>query len=221
LINNEYDGRSKIRLYNCDCMEFLKNVPDKFYELAIVDPPYGLNITKIWGDEKYGYKQWDKKEWDVKSPDKSYFDELFRVSKNQIIWGANHFITDINKNSAGWIVWDKGQRNFTLADGEMAWTSFDKAMRIFSYSRASANKEERFHINQKPINLYKWILENYAIKGDKILDTHFGSLSIGIACWDMSYNLDACELDPEYYESAKNRLEWHLRYSNNNFFEEV
>lgn len=200
----ETDKLGNIRLYNCDCMKFMKDVPDKYYELAIVDPPYGIGAAK----EKphNGWADWGIKQWDNESPNAEYFNELMRVSKNQIIWGANHFISKMPYDSSCWLIWDKGQRDFSLADGEMAWTSFSKAMRIKTYSRAKALQEGKIHPTQKPVTLYKWLLTNYAKEGDKILDTHFGSLSIGIACHDLGFILDACELDKDYYESGKKRL---------------
>jgi site-specific DNA-methyltransferase (adenine-specific) len=150
----------------------------------------------------------------LKFQKKEYFDELFRVSKNQIIWGGN-YMTEFLPPSMGWIIWDKGQRDFTLADGEMAWTSFNKAMRIFEFSRASCIKSnntmtEKFHPTAKPFELYKWILDKYAKEGDKILDTHLGSMSIAIACHDYGFELTGCELDPEYYAKGIERIKNHV-----------
>lgn len=208
---NEYHS-GKIHLYNGDCMDLLKQTPDKYYDLAIVDPPYGIGA----GKEKphNGWKDYGIKHWDNQSPNKTYFKELSRVSQNQIIWGANHFISKMPKDFSCFIIWDKGQRNFSLADGEMAWTSFKKAARIFNYSRARALQEGKIHPTQKPVQLYKWLLQNYAKEGDTILDTHFGSLSIGIACHDMGFELTAIELDEDYYEAGKNRLINHQRQLN-------
>ncbi len=201
-----------IKLYNGDCMEYMKTIPDKYFELSIVDPPYGIGAAK----EKphNGWVDWGVKQWDNESPKAEYFTELKRVSKNQIIWGANHFISKMPYDSSCWLIWDKGQRDFSLADGEMAWTSFSKAMRIKTYSRAKALQEGKIHPTQKPIALYKWLLKIYAKQGDKILDTHFGSLSIGIACHDMGFELTACELDKEYYEAGKKRLINHQKQLN-------
>ena len=201
-----------IKLYNGDCMEYMKTIPDKYFELALVDPPYGIGAAK----EKphNGWVDWGVKQWDNESPKAEYFTELKRVSKNQIIWGANHFISKMPYDSSCWLIWDKGQRDFSLADGEMAWTSFSKAMRIKTYSRAKALQEGKIHPTQKPVALYKWLLKNYAKQGDKILDTHFGSLSIGIACHDMGFELTACELDKDYYEAGKKRLINHQKQLN-------
>ena len=212
-----------IKLYNGDCMEYMKTIPDNHFDLAIVDPPYGIGadkaqnnaaLSRIKAEGKSkagrGWKLYHETDWDNEIPPDEYWDELFRVSKNQIVWGGNYF-TEYLPPKMGWILWDKGQRNFSLADGELAWTSFDKALRIFEMSRGKAlakNNETggRFHPTQKPVALYKWLLTNYAKQGDKILDTHFGSLSIGIACHDLEFDLTACELDKDYYEAGKKRL---------------
>lgn len=152
-----------ITLYNADCMEIMKGFADKQFDLALVDPPYGIGAENHAGKKENGWTQWKRKCWDSKTPDKAYFNELFRVSKNQIIWGGN-YMTDNLSPSMCWVIWDKGQRNFSLADGEMAWTSFNKAMRIWDYSRAKNLSEKRIHPTQKPVALYKWILKNYAKK---------------------------------------------------------
>lgn len=205
-----------IKLYNADCMEVMKDIPDKYFELAIVDPPYGIGEN---GSKNYSrgllakskkYKSFAGN--DAKSPDKEYFNELFRISKNQIIFGANHFISKINLDSSCWIVWDKNNGNTDFADCELAWTSFTTAVRKYKYTwqgmlqEDMKNKQIRIHPTEKPIKLYKWLLSKYAKQGDKILDTHFGSLSIGIACSDLGYELTAIELDKEYYNLAKQRL---------------
>lgn len=200
------------RIYNMDCMEGMKQFPDKYFELAIVDPPYGIGA----GKEKphNGWKDYGIKHWDNQSPDKVYFEELFRVSQNQIIWGANHFISKISRDFSCFIIWDKGQRNFSLADGEMAWTSFRKAARIFDYSRARALQEGKIHPTQKPVALYKWLLNNYAKKGDKILDTHLGSGSSVIACYDMQFEYIGFEIDKENFDLANKRIERHKAQMN-------
>lgn len=195
------------KIYNMDCMKGMAQFPDKYFELAIVDPPYGIGAGKEkphngWAD--YGIKQWDGS-----APEQKYFNELRRVSKNQIIYGANHFINRIPINSAGWVLWDKGQRNFSLADGELAWTSFDRELRIFNYPRASALQEGKIHPTQKPVALYKWLLTNYAKPGDKILDTHLGSGSSAIACYDLGFDFVGFEIDKEYFESAQKRINNH------------
>jgi len=218
---------NKLTITNEDNMLLMARYPDNYFDLAIVDPPYGINADeaqnnaaeqriKANGKSKAGrgYKLYKKSEWDNSIPSKDYFNELFRVSKNQIIWGGN-YMTEFLKPSMGWVIWDKGQRDFSLADGEMAWSSFDKAMRIFEFSRASCIKSnntmtEKFHPTAKPFELYKWLLDKYAKQGDKILDTHLGSGSIAIACHDYGFDLTACELDKEYFDKAMQRINNHV-----------
>lgn len=195
-------------LIHGDCMEVMAKYPDKYFELAIVDPPYGINIDKIWGNENQGYKSYDVKGWDSCPPNKEYFTELFRVSKNQIVCGGNYF-SEYLPSSMGWVVWDKGQRDFSMADGEMIWTSFNRALRIFTMSRGECvqqNGKSKIHICQKPVKLYKWLLEKYANKGDKILDTHGGSCSSVIACLEYGFEYLAVEKDEDYYNSAMKRI---------------
>jgi site-specific DNA-methyltransferase (adenine-specific) len=204
-----------------DNMEFMKDKPDKYYDLAIVDPPYGIgeggkkreNITSDkW--KAPTKKIHNVKEWDNEAPSQEYFNELFRVSKNQIVWGANYFIDKIQTPSMGWIFWDKKNGDSDFSDGELAYSSFNKGLRKFEWLWNGFQKqkpEQRIHPTQKPVALYKWLLTNYAKEGDTILDTHFGSLSHGIACWDLGFNLDACELDKEYFDAGSLRLEQHKR----------
>jgi len=204
--------RADIKLYNQDCMEAMKDMADNAFELAIVDPPYGINIAK-GRDGKARWVKREKREWDKEIPTKQYYLELFRISKNQIVWGANYMVEHLPP-SMGWVLWDKGQRNFSLADGELAFTSFDKALRVFDFARVKALHEkkdfgERHHPTQKPVALYKWLLQNYAKEGDKILDTHLGSGSIAIACHDLCYDLTGYEIDREYYDNACLRLKRH------------
>jgi len=210
--------RAKINLHNGDNMPAMREMADNAYSLAIVDPPYGIgedggkSRTKL--DRPNSYKSRDKhkaKSWDVQPP-QEYFDELKRVSKNQIIWGGNFFIEQIDVNSSCWIIWDKDIGG-DQADGELAWTSFKTAIRIFKghpFIGTNGGKN-RIHPTQKPVALYKWLLSNYAKPGDTILDTHCGSGSIAIACWDAGYDLDAWELDPDYYAGAVARLDKHKR----------
>lgn len=194
--------------YNRDCVPSMRVMPDNFFDLAIVDPPYGINFCKTHTGP--GWVQREAKCWDDSIPDKEYFDELFRVSKNQIIWGGN-YMTEHLPPSMGWIVWNKMQRDFSLADGELAWTSFDRALRIFDFARGSALADAKqdfgkIHPTQKPIALYKWILKNYAQPGDKILDTHVGSASSLIACYEMNFDYMGFEIDEEYYNMAVKRI---------------
>jgi site-specific DNA-methyltransferase (adenine-specific) len=198
-----------IEYHNEDCMIGMARYPDKHFDLAIVDPPYGIGMGKQ--KPGCGWKDYGIKQWDNESPDEEYFIELMRVSKNQIIWGANHFISKIPYDFSCFVIWDKGQRNFSLADGEMAWTSFKSAARFFNYSRAKALQEGKIHPTQKPIALYKWLLTNYAKEGDLILDTHVGSASSLIACYDLGFDAVGFELDEEYYRISRERLENHMK----------
>ena len=203
-----------INLYNCDNMEFMKNVPDKFYNLAIVDPPYGIKRDGHKGVEaknkKHNWKKYEFKGWDIERPSKLYWKELFRVSKNQIVFGANYF-TKYLPPSMGWIFWDKGQ-DLTMSDGELAFTSFNKALRRKIMNRCQLVVEGNLlHPTQKPVQLYKWLLTNYAKQGDKILDTHGGSMSIALACHDLGFDLDLCELDKDYFNAGIKRFEQHKK----------
>jgi site-specific DNA-methyltransferase (adenine-specific) len=192
-------------------MELMKRYPDKYFELAIVDPPYGLGkrLAERGGKHKNNksailYK--NSSGWDNKIPNKIYFEEVFRVSKNQIIWGANYYL-EFLPSTRGIICWDKKQYMPTFSRIEFAWTSFDAVARLFE---GTSTDLDRFHPTQKPVALYKWLLDKYAKQGDKILDTHLGSGSIGLACHDYGFNLTACELDPEYYEKAVQRIKNHV-----------
>jgi len=195
---------------NIDCMEFMARYPDKYFELAIVDPPYGESCRLSGGkSKKDGYADyWDKitddGNWNI-APDVKYFNELFRVSKNQIIWGANHY-PEYLPPSSGWIFWDKGQRDFSFSDGELAFSSFPVKLRAKLLHRAAIHTEKRFHPTQKPIQLYKWLLTNYAKQGDKILDTHLGSGSSRIAAYNMGFDFYGCELDPDYFAASEKRF---------------
>jgi len=209
-----------IKLINGDCMEGMKSMPDKAFDLAIVDPPYGIGWTDTINYKtekqkehqvKKRYKIWDVKIWDKNRPDKKYFTELLRVSTNQIIWGGNYF-TDLLRPSKCWIVWDK-QVDFTAVSNEIAWASFNK--RIFIFSRCAGldkgflAKDGHIHPTQKPVALYKWLLENYAKPGDKIFDSHLGSQSSRIAAYDLGFDFYGCELDKEYFDQGCARFEAH------------
>ena len=187
-------------------MAGMREFPDKYFDLAIVDPPYGIGAAK----EKphNGWVDWGIKQWDNKSPNENYFKELFRISKNQIVWGANHFISKMPFDSSCWLIWDKSQREFSLGDGEMAWTSFSKAMRIKTYSRAKALQEGKIHPTQKPVALYRWLLQNYAKPGDRLISTHVGSASDLIAFEMEGFpEYVGFEIDADYYHDSKKRLE--------------
>jgi len=209
----------KITITNEDNMLLMARYPDNYFDLAIVDPPYGIGMD---GGSIGKGKKLTKKNWDNKTPNKEYFDELFRVSKNQIIWGGNYFILPLTKS---WIYWDKMQDGFaeTFSSGELAWSSFNLPMKQIRYkyqgnyegyensitTKSSKPHLLKIHPTQKPAALYKWILDKYAKQGDKILDTHLGSGSIAIACHDYKYELTACELDKEYYDKAIQRITNH------------
>lgn len=187
--------------YNMDCMEGMKEFPDKYFELAIVDPPYGIGI------ETSGtyFKQFQNKGWDNSIPSGEYFNELERVSQNRIIWGGNYFLEYLGSSKC-FLIWDKmiGE-GMSFADGEMAWTSFKKPMRIKQL--LSRNEESKIHPTQKPVALYEWLLHNYAKKGDKILDTHVGSASSLIACYNLGFDYVGFELDKGYYDAASKRID--------------
>ena len=219
-----------LTITNEDNMILMARYPDNYFDLAIVDPPYGigeangknnsrnkgfgkgnLKSKKITLSKDYGIKDWDNKK-----PELQYFNELKRVSKHQVIWGANHFIENIPKaNSSCWIVWDKDNGESDFADCELAYCSLKKAVRKVKIrwngllQQDMKNKETRIHPTQKPAALYKWILDKYAKQGDKILDTHLGSGSIAIACHDYGFDLTACELDKEYFDKAIERITNH------------
>jgi len=213
--------RSNIEINHGDCMEALREMPDNAFELAIVDPPYGIgengdrNASRGKLATSKSYKAFAG--GDVSAPAPDYFDELWRVSKNQIIWGANHFIDNLpfNCSSPCWVVWDKDNGKTDFADAELAWTSFKTAVRIYKFQWQGMlqgdmkNKEHRIHPTQKPVALYKWLLQNYAKEGDRILDTHIGSGSIAIACWDAKFDLVGYELDEDYHKAATARLKEH------------
>jgi len=209
----------KINLIHGDCMELMWQTPDGYYDLAIVDVNYGIkedgrnNHTRGKLAKAKDYR--DRSRYDNDSPPAEYFSEMFRTSKNQIVWGANHFISKMPYDSPCWICWDKENGTSDFADFELAWTSFKTAARKVRFRWAGMlqgdmkNKQERIHPNEKPIPLYGWLLENYAKPGDRILDTHGGSMSIAIACYDLGFDLDLTELDKDYYDAGVARFERH------------
>ncbi len=230
-------------VYNCDCMDFMKDIPNNYYDLAITDPPYGINYMNNFSTKlcdplpnrkafiKRGfYKKLEKDE----IPKKEYFEELFRISKNQIIWGGNYFINFLY-NSKGIIIWDKENKLPSYADGEMAWTSFKKPLKIFYFlwdgfkqaqyegknSPVQGNhkiKELRIHPTQKPIALYRWLLKNYAKKGNKIFDSHVGSGSIRCACYELGFDFEGCEIDKDYWKAQEERFKLFKAKTDNKFF---
>lgn len=198
-----------LTITNEDNMGLMARYPDKYFDLAIVDPPYGIKINVNMGRRK-GNKNSKYHKFagnDKEIPNKEYFNELFRISKNQIVWGGN-YMTEHLYPSPCWLLWDKGfSEDVTFAQFEMAWTSFNSSAKKFDRHPC---QQIRIHPTQKPIALYKWILEKYAKKGNKILDTHLGSGSIAIACHDYGFDLTSCELDKEYFDKAMQRINNHI-----------
>ena len=187
-------------------MEAMKDMSDNQFDLAIVDPPYGINVNQMNMGGRKTIEPTDKK-WDNSIPEKKYFDELFRVSKDQIIWGGNYFGLPSNKC---FFVWDKGETMYgrDFAECEYAWSSFNKPADMI---KINPMQLERIHPTQKPVKLYEWLLMNYAKEGDKILDTRLGSGSIAIACHNLKFDLTGYEIDKEYYDNAVNRYEQHIK----------
>lgn len=210
-----------IELIHGDCMEYMRSLPDYAFDLAVVDVPYGIGADKDAlnrcrtknGNAKCSNTEYHYSGWDNSAPTEDYFKELFRVSRNQIIWGANHFISKIPYDSSCWIVWDKDNGNNDYADCELAWTSFPKAVRKFKWrwhgmlQENMRNKEKRIHPCQKPIALYAWIYDRYGKDCKSILDTHLGSASSAIAALDWGGKFVGIEIDEEYFNNAIKRVE--------------
>lgn len=202
------------KIINADCLDILRQLPDKCVDLLLTDPPYGIDYggQLIKGEEyktqtnKHGWRNFGNGEWDKERPSAEIFREMLRVSKNQIIWGGNYF-ADLLPASQGWFVWNKMQRNFSLADGELAWTSFDKALRIFDYSRGQANQDEKIHPTQKPLKLIEWCLARGGVENDLVLDCFSGSGTTAVACHNLHRRFICIEKDPEYYRASCERLE--------------
>jgi len=202
-------------VYLEDCVKALKRYADNHFDLAIVDPPYGIGMDSthfITKSSNANANNYGKKDWDKEAPPIEYFNELIRVSKNQIIWGANHFIERVNKNSSCWLVWDKNNGDSIHADCELAWTSFKTSVKYIKHTwhgmrqQNMKDKEIRIHPTQKPVALYEWILANYAQPNDLILDTHLGSGSSRIAAYKGGFNFVGFEIDQEYYEKQEKRF---------------
>ena len=192
-----------IELLHIDCMEYMNGLPDKAFDLAIVDPPYGIDRGETFGGKNW--KEYEKKDWDKSPPPADYFKELKRVSINQIIWGANYYPAHLDA-SMGWVFWDKGQ-DLAMSDGELAFSSFDKALRRVVINRGHNGEfGGLLHPTQKPVKLYRWLLHNYAKHGDKILDTHGGSRSLAIACHQMDFDHVSCEIDLDYHNDSVKRF---------------
>lgn len=204
---------------NIDCMEYMRGLPDKEFDLAIVDPPYGIEINMNMGRRAGKRKMHQEKKWDNQIPEDEYFEELFRVSSNQIIWGGNYFPLPLTKS---WIFWDKlVPHGVSFADGELAWTSFDKTLVKITVQYTGFNGLDiggKIHPTQKPIALYKWLLQNYAKQGDRILDTHLGSGSSRIAAFDLGFEFVGCELDKDYFDMQEKRFAEHVIKNGNAMF---
>lgn len=212
----------KITIINEDCMELLKRTPDNFYDISICDPPYGINADKKNSKKELKTKKsatlskdYGSQEWDSDVPTIDYFNELKRVSKKQIIWGVNYYpYSDLFVG--GRLFWDKGVTMPTYSKGELAYISWLNSIDVVKIDwhgmiqHDMKNKEIRIHPTQKPVALYKWILDKYAKQGDKILDTHGGSCSLAIACHDYGFELTCCELDVDYYNKAVERIKNHV-----------
>ena len=198
---------SKTKAYNVDCMEYMATLPDKVFDLAIVDPPYGLGSRLAHAgngsnaQSKFS-EEFKRKGWDNAIPEPIYFSELFRVSRNQIIWGGNYFIENL-RNTRCIITWDKLVFIPTMSRVEYAWTSFDLLPKLIQINNTDRN---RIHLTQKPVKLYEWLLINYAKDGDKILDTHLGSGSSRIAAHKLGFEFVGCELDKDYFEAQEKRF---------------
>jgi site-specific DNA-methyltransferase (adenine-specific) len=207
-------------------MEGMRGYPDKFFDLAIVDPPYRIGEDGLKNHSRSNFTKstlYTPKIWDRETINDLYINELFRVSKNQIIWGANHFISKIPIDSSSWVVWDKQNGENDFADCELAWTSHTTAVRKFTFRWAGMlqenmkNKEDRIHPTQKPIALYKWLLKNYAKPGDKILYTHLGSGSSRIACYEGEFDFVGYEIDKDYFEAQEKRFQNYIAQLKINF----
>ena len=198
----------RIELLNIDCMEYMATQPDNAFDLAIVDPPYGIDAANMTmgkgsGNDTGAHK---KRDWDKRIPPAAYFDELRRVSTNQIIWGGNYFLDHLG-NTRCMLMWDKKDYNSDFADGELAWTSFDMNTKIFQRARsAQGDSNGKIHPTQKPVKLYDWLLANYAFKDARVIDTHLGSGSSAIAAHYFGCDFVGCELDEDYYKAAKERF---------------
>ena len=204
-----------INLYHGDCLEAMRDMDDNAFDLAIVDPPYGINISN--GGSYYNKKgkrpnnPHTKKDWDSSIPSAEYFEHLKRVSRNQIVWGGN-YMTEHLPPSRCWIFWDKVKFVDNYADGELAWVSMDRNTKkvVIQHHGFLTKDGKSIHPTQKPVMLYEWLLDNYAKEGDKILDTHLGSGSIALACHNRGFSLDAWEIDQEYHSNAVKRFNQHI-----------
>ena len=203
------DARIISEVYNCDCLEYMKSINDKYFDLCIADPPYGIGMDNpkryFCKNPKHNRKYHTQKNWD-KIPSKSVFTEMHRVSNKLIIWGANYFIEHLNEAHKGWICWYKGQQGLNMSDCELAYSNFDSPTRVVTINRCVLAKEGTIHPTQKPIELYAWILNNYAKEGYKIFDPFLGSGSSRIAAYKKGFDFYGCELDKDYYNAQEERF---------------
>jgi site-specific DNA-methyltransferase (adenine-specific) len=201
------------KIHHADCLEFMKQLPDKSIDLVLTDPPYGIGVCKMTLGNGKNTIYRGLENWDDKIPSDEIFIEIERISKNQIIWGGNYFANKLN-NSMGWLFWDKGTGANDFADGELAWTSYDKALRKFFYSWVGANAKDtqyRYHPTQKPVQLFKWCLQYAKLEKGIVLDCFSGSGTTAIACHDLGLDFICIEKDPDYYKASVERLEQHKR----------
>jgi site-specific DNA-methyltransferase (adenine-specific) len=213
MITDEYIKSKMNTIINADCLEVMKQVPDNYFDLVLTDPPYGIGMdNELYkageNNSKNGFIKHKRTNWDNATPTKEIFDEIFRISKNQIIWGGNYFATMMSHNSQGWLYWNKGQEGFSFADGELAWTSFDKAVRAFRMTRVEGAKEKGLHPTQKPMKVIEWSLQQAkAEKHFKIFDPFMGSGTTAVACQSLGLEWCGCELEADYVAIANKRLE--------------
>ena len=191
-----------------DCLEVMKDMPDNCVDLVLTDPQYGIGADQAAckNKGKWGWAYYGESDWDKKRPDKVYFDEIIRISKNQVIWGGNYF-ADLLPPSMGWLIWNKCQRAFSLADAELAWTSYHAAIRTFDYSRGAAVQDGKVHPTQKPRALFKWIIEKFTEEGDVVCDPYLGSGTTGVACVAMGRHFIGIEINEAYCEVARKRIQ--------------
>ena len=197
-------------VHNIDCLEYMRTLPDNYFQLAIADPPYGIDrggqTETFTKNPKHKRKFFEQKDWDKQSPSAEFFEELMRVCENVVIWGANYYPEFLTR-SMGWIVWDKGQHGLSMSDGELAYTSFERALRVVTINRGELAREGTIHPTQKPVSLYAWILAHYAKDGDRIFDPMMGSQSSRIAAYKLGFDYVGCELDKEYFDKGCERFD--------------
>ncbi len=196
--------------YQGDCLDFMRELPDKCIDLVLTDPPYGIGIsgqTENKKGKKSDRKGFEHKGWDSGIPDQIIFDEMFRVSKNQIIWGGNYFVQCLTDGHKGWIYWSKGQDGLTMSDGELAYTSFDSPLRAYTLNRVHLLKDGTIHPTQKPLKLFKWCLEKYAPENAIVFDPFLGSFTTAVACHSHGLNWLGCEKDEDYFKAGMERYE--------------